>query len=284
MITPPIDPILENGRPCGRQLSYRALAAPFIAVAALLLAGFVSFIPFVARHELLAYLTIVVSNLASIAFGVHAILRIRRSGGQLVGTFLAGFAICMSTCSGLLCPGTADGLLRSRHLAISAQTSAHMSKIINACQAYAARNGDHYPPHLAVLLTTGAIKPDQLLDGNATTELRPFPASRLVSPADWRTIAADVDAHCDFAYVGADSSNSASFDLIVLYTKAGCIHKHMNVDEKWDGQGRLVGYADSHVDLVVDADLPAAFAATNEVRATKGLPPLPLDSAAASRP
>lgn len=281
MMTPPLPPsVLAYGRPAGRKLSYWALAAPVVAAGAFMLEIFLGaeLMGDYPSLAYLAYVSIVLCSLGSIIFSVQAIRRIRRSRGLLLGTTSAVLAICFSVCTGLLCPGFADSLGRSRHIAGTSVTKSQMFKIVQACQAYAEGHDEHFPPHLAVLLTAGSITPGQLLDRNAPVELKPFPTARLVAPADWRAIAADIEAHCDFTYVGADLTSTLDESLIALYTKPGRIHRHMKFpEETWDGQGRLVAYADGHTELVLDADLPAVLARGNAVRVKRGLRPVTLD-------
>lgn len=259
-------------------------AGPLVAGAILLIQIFLGAYLIKWNLLILAHLLTLFGSLSAIAFSIYVLIRARREGVLSLAIAPFVLSLLITLCSGVLCVGFGGSLDKSRHVANTARTEANMSQIIKACHNYAADNDDHFPPHLAVLLTARAITPDQLLDRNAPTPLTPFPASSLVPTSRWSTIAAEVDAHCDFTYIGADFTTSFDAPTIVLYTKPGRIHKHMNSEETFDAQGRLVAFIDAHTELVLDADLPAAFAASNAARARLGLPPITLDGPPPSPP
>ena len=278
--SPKIAPVIEYGRRTPGKLSLWAIASPFVAVAAFLLACFMGLYLADSSFVLVCLVTTFCS-LASVAFGVYSIKRVRHSRGRLVGSILAALAILFSLTTGLLCPGFANSLQISQHISNINYTNAHLREIVRACQAYADAHKNAFPAHLAVLLAERTVKPDQLLDRNAPIKLQPFPESRLAPGVDWRSLATDVEAHCDFTYVGADLKNPQDSDIIVLYTKPGRIHNHFDpTNDAVDGHGRLVAYSDSHAEFVLDASLPAAFAQSNAARARLGLPPVTLDGPA----
>jgi hypothetical protein len=284
MTTPPTPPIIEYGHAAPRRkLSLWAFAAPLVAVAAFVLTVWVGAVLIGANHLIMAYIMNPILALAAISFSIYAIVRVRRARGRLVGITAAALAIGFSVCSGLLCPGFAGSLDMSRQLSSTIFTESQMRAIVRACETYAMDHDGHFPPHLAVLLTTGAIKPAQLLDRNAPIPLAPLPAARLAGAPDWRALAAEVEAHCDFTYIGGDLASTSDSDLaesglIALYSKPGRIHKHMDATmERWDGQGRLVAFADGHSELILDRDLAAVFARSNAARARLKLPPVMLD-------
>lgn len=287
MTSPSTPPILDysNPPPQRRKICKWALFAPVVAVGIFVLTAYLGVVLLGMGHTKLSFGAITIGPLSSIMFSVYALRKIRQSGGLMIGKTIAILAICFSICTGLLCPGFAISLESSKHLAYTTATGARMMNIGKACRVYADDNNDHFPPHLAVLLTTHAITPKELIDLNAPITLTPFPESRLVPPSDWRSIAAEVETHSDFIYVGADLTNSDDTEIIVVYTKLGRIHKHMKFpEESWDGQGRLVGYADGHTELVLDSDLAGVFGKSNAARIKLGLPPIVMDGPAPMAP
>ena len=252
------------------------IAGPLAACAFVALQVFVG--AFLISHDLLvlAHLFTLAGSLSAIVFSNYARVRAKCAGFQSPSIAPFVLSLMITLCSGVMCVGFGGSLNVSRQLANMNRAQANMTQIANACLKYAEDNDAHFPPHLAVLLCSHAIKPPDLLDPETSTP--PFPTTDLVPPSDWRKITADVDAHCDFTYVGSDLTTDSDYAAIVLYNKPTAVHQHYNgIAENFDGPGRLLLFADRHSEFVRDADLPATFAASNAARAKLALPPLTLD-------
>jgi len=82
----------------------------------------------------------------------------------------------------------------------------HFRKVIAGCQSYVAAHtdaeGGHFPPHLAALVAGGYLTPEDLIDPSSWT--RPAVVRAGLVESDWPKIAAEIDAHCDYVYLGAD--------------------------------------------------------------------------------
>jgi hypothetical protein len=133
-------------------------------------------------------------------------------------------------------------------------------EILNGCMMFAAENGDKFPPHLAALVARG-------MDTKFLVSPAGTPMTRPAGGADWRLLARDVDAHCDFTYTGAGVRSGDTPMIIALYSKAGVVPG-----------GRVVGYIDGHVEFVKDADLPVIFEQNNTAREGARRPRIMLDA------
>jgi hypothetical protein len=132
------------------------------------------------------------------------------------------------------------------------------------------------PPHPAVLLLAGDIRPKSLTDPDIPPFVLPSP---LPAASAWAAVASDVDAHSVFVYTAADliaPPPPASLDpaIILAYTKPSrVIPRH-----------RILIFVNQTSTLVPEADLPKRFAASNAARAHLGLPPFILDGPPPSAP
>jgi len=104
------------------------------------------------------------------------------------------------------------------------------------------------PEHLAVLVVKGAVDPKYLTDPRGDT--KPMTAT---TEKDWHKITAEVDAHCDFYYVGAVTPDEAGV-MIVLY-------------DKGHGASRLVTFSDAHTEKFApnSPELKAAVKKSNDL-------------------
>jgi hypothetical protein len=122
-----------------------------------------------------------------------------------------------------------------------------------------------YPPHPAVLVLNGTLKPDLLACRQYVTYAMPSPPP-LVS--DWRSIAVALDAHSLFVYTAGDYDKiEPPENAILVYTKA--CHATPGY--------RVVVFGDFKAKLLPEADLPKYFADSNGARSKLGLPAFVLD-------
>lgn len=141
-----------------------------------------------------------------------------------------------------------------------------MTRVESACISYAERHWDdqgaHFPPHLAALIAGGYLNADDLIDPASSTMPAKVPPGLV--EADWPRIAADIDAHSDFVYLGADwvrdgALNQNQGSLILLYSKA----RHFRA-------GPLV----SHHGFVSETAFGGLWKGANDARVNLLLPPI----------
>ncbi|MCL2647744.1 MAG: DUF4190 domain-containing protein [Phycisphaerales bacterium] len=128
------------------------------------------------------------------------------------------------------------------------------------------------PPHLAAVVLKWSPNNYHILLSK-TSHATLLPPIR--SDATWQEIAEQVDASSDYLYVGADvnltgltnEAGGGAGQVIVLYTKKDVYPDH----------GRLVGYADGHVDWVTAEELKRAFTNSNQQRTGMKLPAVEMD-------
>ncbi len=156
-------------------------------------------------------------------------------------------------------------LNHARAAAQRAQEASNMHQIYLACVIYATEYETHYPPHLAAALPE-LVSPSCLVERGHTPPTVP-PS---FDPKAWRSLVPEVDAHCDFVYVGADLPPSDaiadSSAIILFYAKPSV------------PEGRNIAFADGRVAFVPAADLPRTFDQSNRARARYKLPPITLDA------
>jgi hypothetical protein len=158
-----------------------------------------------------------------------------------------------------------------RHIWPGTMLSAQETGVVKSAAIWAQGPDGRWPPHLASLLLSGRVSPKAFvaLDSPRRPMALPNPP-----PAEggWRRIAADVDAHSDLIYTGADLTKQVLEDA-----DAGHIIAVYSTTLEALGDLREVGFADAHVEAVHAADLAKVFAASNTARAKVGLPPFELD-------
>ena len=207
-----------------------------------------------------AYLLPVVSFIASIAClflvsarGDRRPGRWRFVAGSVWGILssLVGFAIILQTLGGAL---------------PAAQGKCYAAQRVSAALTdFAERHSGAYPPCQAA-----AIR-----DQSQARDAFNYSMSSW-SPPPWKTIESDVDNSSSFIYTGADLTSDQLLTLgpplnvpiIVAYSK-----KLPDVP----GGRILIFTAYQRTELVADADLPSAFAASNAARAKLHLQPFSLD-------
>jgi hypothetical protein len=189
--------------------------------------------------------------------------------------------ILMAGCLWFLESSTLDGgyswRFRERYDALSAE-----KEIWSLADSYAANHDGRRPPHLAALVEQG-LSPRLLRYHNSKTP--PLPESVLsVEPERWSTIAAAVDSHCDFAYLGGDLTISPSLQpessrIVVLYGKIDLpeipqvIYDADHHVYEYPFAARPVAFADGHARFVPLEELPQLVVEHNAARARLGLPP-----------
>ena len=140
------------------------------------------------------------------------------------------------------------------------------------CQAscvWAADHRDILPDHLGQLLAANYISRKQLLCKPFTTApVSLTPELLEKSKSDFAAFAQEVDAHCDFVYLGAGLTNQVASDLVLLYQKP----------TPDTADGLIVGFQDGHSEFVTTAALPAIFKATNKMLAKAGKTPVDTDA------
>lgn len=150
----------------------------------------------------------------------------------------------------------------------------NLNGIAKSCVLYAFDNSGHFPPDPTILVLDGSLSPKQF----STYDIPPLTLPNPLPPASaWPTLAGTLDQHSAFIYTAADLVDTAmasgnptlSLDptIIIAYTKK----------TRLISNGRMVAFADNHVDFIRDAELPAVFAASNATRAKLGLSPITLD-------
>ena len=202
--------------------------------------------------------------------------------GRLGRTFhRAALAIAVMTAAAWSMEATEfdrnDSMERRRRL----NTLVAARGISGFAQSYRATHEGQWPPHLAVLLGEGI--PSKALR-YAYSDTPDLPAAATTAAAGhWPLIAAEVDSHCDFVYLGGDLPQSAkgaaeAAQIMVLYGKFDLPELPQIV---WDQPrhvyeycfaGRPVAFADGDVRFVPVKDLPRTLAQHNAARARAGLP------------
>ena len=136
--------------------------------------------------------------------------------------------------------------------AVAADVADSARIITMQCNLFAADFEGHYPPHLAPLVLRG-MNPKVLVAGDSGTV--PMKSPPEIPLEKWSTIAAEVDGHCDFIYVGAGIRAGDPPTIIVLCTKPGVV-----------AGGRVIGFVDGHAEFVAERDFNAALDANNRAR------------------
>lgn len=161
-----------------------------------------------------------------------------------------------------------------------------MDEIVTACHNYAERHADaegaHYPPHLAALVAGGYLLPEELIDPASSTTPAKVPAGLV--EADWPRIAADIDAHCDFVYLGAD------------WVRDGALNSRQSAQVSWgfNNASLILGYSKARhfragslvagYGFVSDGAFSKLWAQANVAREELLLPPITLGGAIPTAP
>jgi hypothetical protein len=160
---------------------------------------------------------------------------------------------------------TLPALNRAREQSMRLTDAASVRQIMIAVTVYENENGGEFPPHLAAVADKLGDPRVLVSKRSKTTPMGPIPAGK-----SWHDFAADVDAHCDFAYIGGGMNVRRVSDpvaTIVVFSKL------LPGDP-----GRTVGFADGHTEWLQGARLEMALRQTNEYRRKMGLGEVTLDT------
>jgi len=174
-------------------------------------------------------------------------------GGQQMGSMGMASPALMAA---VLLPS----LGKSRELANRAQDAANLTGIAKSCVIYSVDQGDKMPEHLAQLVAANMISPKSLVTKwSGTTPLAITEEQQKKMDADkengWKVIAKDLEAHCDYVYLGKGTKNTTDSSQVLIYDKPLPGRR----------EGINIAFYDCHVEWTRTgfADL---FKATNELR------------------
>jgi prepilin-type processing-associated H-X9-DG protein len=151
---------------------------------------------------------------------------------------------------------------RARELANRSYDAASLRQLGVAFTTYATDNAGAFPPSIAAAAQYGA-DPKNFISKDGTTT----PPAFTTPVPDWHPLAADIEAHTDFIYTGADLHTPTDPAIILLYTK----------DVYMGHEGRNLLFTDGHVEYVRSINLPTLFGESNTARERLHLPPITLD-------
>jgi len=202
--------------------------------------------------------------LPGIICGILALLAISRHKDSLSGSGLAIAGLITSTVGGLVVSLVAilfivPAVLRAREMReIPNRTAdaASLRAVDTACNMYAASHSNQMP--------------HELFDAESYMHSPAILKSKLSSvpaPASMPSSAADLNAICDWVYIGADLSKKYTGPIVLLYSK-----------DMAPDHGRTVAFLNGNVQWVKESDLPRIFENSNRARSRAGLPPVDLDA------
>mgnify|MGYP005844591263 CR=1 FL=1 len=210
------------------------------------------------------------AGIPAIVTGVMAGKRAKREPTVYGGKGMATAGVVLGTVNlvmiaaliALLLPA----LAAARDAAKQTVATSNVRQILLATHAYALEHRSHLPAHLAAILPYAPA--GQLFTDPATTTV-PMILTQADLKGDWRALAATLEAHCDFYYVGAGLNLTRIPDprqIMLVYSKD--VRKN---------RLRVVGFADGHAAAIGPADFGSLFARLNQLRETQGLAPVALD-------
>jgi hypothetical protein len=206
--------------------------------------------------------------------------RSRRMRVKYVPRLLIAASVAMTIVAGFEALPVLDGgytwVFRERFDSLSAER-----EMCQVAESYADVHVGHWPPHLAALVTLG-LSPRAMRYRYSKTPVL-SDAVFASDPGQWSTIAAEVDAHCDFAYLGGDLTASPalraeSARIVILYGKIDLpeipqvIYDADHHVYEYPFAARPIAFADGHARFVPLEELAQVFADHNAARARVGLP------------
>ncbi len=186
-------------------------------------------------------------------------------GGQQLGSLGAASPALMMA---IMLPS----LGRARELANRTADAANITGMCKACVVYSQDHGDQMPVSLAELVADGSISPKSLVakwSGTPPLTISEEESKRMAAAGEngWKVIEREVDAHCDYVYLGKGTKNSTDASQVLMYDKP----------MRGRREGLNVGFYDCHVEWIRPgfSDL---FRATNEMRRAAGLKEVTFDA------
>lgn len=150
------------------------------------------------------------------------------SGGSST-TVIAGGALG----AGILLPS----LSRAREIADRTVCSANLSGMYKAAYTYSITHKDNFPPNLATMVQNGSMGVKSIgCDNDANFDIDTFPKTPLDDPE----VAAWIDEHASYVYLGGTKTANIKPDDIFAYEKIG-----LHGDE-----GINICFGDGHVEFV----------------------------------
>ena len=152
----------------------------------------------------------------------------------------------------------------ARALSGRAADAANVSGIAKGCVVYANDFNDKMPEHLAELVARNQITPRSLVvKGSGTLPLELTAEQREKMEGDWHIIQKDIDAHCDYVYLGKGTKNTTDSSQVLVFTKP---------ELKVSREGINLGFYDAHAEWQRFPIGEEVFTATNTMRKELGLP------------
>jgi hypothetical protein len=217
-----------------------------------------------------------IAILATATIAVYQFTRTpaRFRGWSLVIISLVAPIYCVLQQSG---HGPYTAKLRERSEALNS-----VRTIAQDARFYANDHEGKWPPHLAVMLVDGILRPKDLRYRLSRTP--PIPPADVEHGKPWQSATASVQAHSDFAYLAADLQDSPALAAVASRLIVACGTRDLpeipiavhHVDQhryEYQFTARPISFADGHAELIPLEKYPAVFDAHNTARATLGLPP-----------
>jgi prepilin-type processing-associated H-X9-DG protein len=201
------------------------------------------------------------------ADGIHFTSRSAFPGAEVLSGQVSPVAVVgvTSMSVAILLPS----LSKARELANRSYDAANERGIIQSAIIWSMDNGDQLPDHVGRLLLNNQISPKMLVSkrrGTAPLELTPAMLEKAKS--DFDAFAKEVDAHCDYVYLGKGGKNTSDASQVLIYEKPG---PHAT-------DGINIGFADGHVDFTRWANVAETFRATNEYLKKNKLPEVDVEA------
>ena len=164
---------------------------------------------------------------------------------------------------------------KARELANRSYDAANLRGLAQSCVVWSNENADKMPDHVGVLYLNDQISTKQLVSkSSGTTPLVVTPEMREKAKTDFAGFAKEIDAHCDYVYLGKGTTNTTDSSVVLAYDKIG----------PYSREGINLAFMDVHTEFTQWKDLPEAFKATNEYRKKIGVPEVDVDALLKSVP
>jgi len=198
----------------------------------------------------------ILPGLAAVILGIVA-LKNRSRRGMAIGGIITGAISLPLFIVGLLLVILLPALTNARARATETRAASHLRSIDTSLMIYSTDWGDHLPKRLSQIQVY-CHDPSIFSDPRLTA----------TPPTVWPATPDQVDAMSDFYYAYAGDRMTRirqPSQVILLYDHPGASHR------------RVIAFADGHVEMLPEnsPELDAVVRATNDFRATLGLPPLP---------
>ena len=151
------------------------------------------------------------------------------------------------------------------------QDAMQAKHIAIVCWGWSRMHNNRLPDDLATLIVAGVLVPsDLVVERTGTTPLPWTKDMAITTTKDLQSFAHDLDEHCDFIYLGKGIGGPQLDENEITQNVALVSDKpNPKLDRRIN-----IAYIDGHVSFYRPAQLAAALAATNALRAKSNLPPI----------